>query len=876
MTLAPGAHIATFEIIRALGAGGMGEVYEARDPRLGRRVAIKVLPEIFASEPDRLARFEREARAVAALSHPNILAIHDFGRDGSVVYVVMELLDGGSLREALDAGALPPRKAIEYGVQIAQGLASAHESGIAHRDLKPENLFITRDDRVKILDFGIAKALATAPASVTIADTGGTLAGTVLGTMGYMAPEQVRGLATDHRADLFAFGAVLYEMLTGRRAFHGETAADTISAILNADPPELDVAAGTVSPALDRIVRRCLEKKPDLRFQSARDLAFALETLTSTSRVAAAGTVAPARARRPAMAVAAAALVVTAVAVAASTFFRGAPAAPRFEQFQQVTDAAGEEGSPTISPDGSTVAYATRASGSWDVYVQRVGGRNATPVAADPERDEASPAFSPDGRLIAFHEDDEDGGIFLVGATGEATRRVTDFGLHPAWSPDGRRIAFTTEVIILAASRQGESALWVADVAGGAPQRIDGTGDAAQASWSPSGERIAYWSNTGGQRDIYTIAVSGGQRTSVTEDGAIDWGPAWTPDGRSLIFASDRGGSMNLWRIAVDQSSGRASGAPEPVTAGVQAALEQPSISGDGTRLVFRSRISAINPVALQFDAGAAVAGPAVILNNSNAMLVPIDVSPDGASIAYYNLGEQQEDLFVSAADGSGLRRIIDDPARDRGPVWTPDGRSLLFYSNRDGRWAIWRIGRDGGNLQKVGGIPDDDAVYPLLSPGEDRVIASSNVRGLFMMDLTNKAAAFQPLENARVAEGPITGSSWSRDGTRVAGSIVTASGRSGGIAVYDVAARAARKVSSDSTYSPAWLSDSRRIVYFTRSGELVLLDTVSMDRRVVRAQLPLPPSEELLAITKDDRRIVYGGNRSESDIWVVDQQRAR
>ncbi|MBI2187731.1 MAG: serine/threonine-protein kinase [Acidobacteria bacterium] len=876
MTLAPGARIATFEILRALGAGGMGEVYEARDPRLGRRVAIKVLPAVFASEPDRLARFEREARAVAALSHPNILAIHDFGRDGSVVYAVMELLEGVSLRETLAAGALPPRKAIEYAVQIAQGLASAHDSGRAHRDLKPDNLFITRDDRVKILDFGLAKALDTAPASATMANTGGTAAGTVLGTMGYMAPEQVRGLATDHRADLFAFGAVLYEMLAGRRAFHGETAADTISAILNADPPDLDVATGRVPPALDRIVRRCLEKKPELRFQSARDLAFALDTLTSTTRVSATGTVTPGRARAPTTAVAAAALVVVAaLTLAVWAFLRRAPPAPRFEQFLQVTDAAGEEGAPSLSPDGQHVAYATRARGTWDVYAQRVGGRNATPVAADPERDEASPAFSPDGGLIAFHEGDDDGGIFIVGATGEAARRITDFGFHPAWSPDGRRLAFTTEAIVLAASRLAASALWVADVAGGAPRRIDGTGDAAQASWSPSGERLAYWSNTGGQRDIYTIPVSGGQRTSVTEDGAIDWGPIWTPEGRSLIFASDRGGSMNLWRIAVDQSSGRASGTPEPVTAGVQAALEQPSLSRDGRRLAFRSRMSAINPVALPLDVGAAVAGPAVILNTSNAMLVPTDLSPDGASVAYYNLGERQEDIFVSAADGSGLRRIIDDAARDRGPVWTRDGRSLLFFSNRDGRWAIWRIGRDGGNLQKVGGVPDNDLTVPLLSPGGDRLIASG-FGGMFIMDLTERSAAFRPLETARVADGTIVGTSWSRDGTKVVGPIGNPNGRPVGIGVYDLVTRAARKVSVEATYSPVWLSDSRRIVYFTSGGELVLLDTVSMDRRVVKAQIPLPPADELLAISKDDRVVLYGGTRSESDIWVADQQRAR
>ena len=878
MSFAPGDRIATFEILGSLGAGGMGEVYEARDPRLGRRVAIKVLPAVFASDPDRLARFEREAQAVAALSHPNILAIHDFGRDGAIVYAVMELLEGVSLRDTLASGALPARKALDYAIQIVHGLASAHDTGIAHRDLKPDNLFITRDERVKILDFGLAKALDAAPVSATIANTGATVAGTVLGTVGYMAPEQVRGLAIDHRADIFAFGAVLYEMLTGRRAFEGDTAADTISAILNTEPAELESVTGGVSPALERIVRRCIEKKPGLRFQSARDLAFALETLTSGSRLSSIGVEAlpPSRRHISAMIapVATAAVAMAVGALAVWLWGRPAPAGAQWGQFQQVTDAAGEEGSPTLSPDGATVAYATRANGTWDIYAQRVGGRNATPIAADTDRDEANPAFSPDGNLIAFHEEDGDGGIFVVGATGEASRRLMDFGFHPAWSRDGGRLAFTTELIEDPASRQSDSALWVADLSGGAPRLVEGTGDAAQASWSPSGERIAFWSNTGGQRDLYSIPASGGQRTSVLEDIALDWSPTWTPDG--LIFASDRGGSMNLWQIAVDQASGRATGTPAPVTAGVYATFEQPSLSTDGTRLAFRSRIAAVNPVSIAFDPATAGAGTPVLLNNSNIIRVPSSFSPDGRSIAYFNIGERQEDIFVGAADGSGLRRIMDDPARDRGPVWTPDGRSLVFYSNRDGRWAIWRIGRDGGNLQKVAGIAGDDLTSPILSPSGDRMVASSGSSGVHLVDLTASAPSVRPLENGTLPGGVMYASSWSADGTKLAGVVVSGGGQPLGIGVYDFASRAARLVSDDATYGAAWLSDSRRILYFTRTGDLILLDTVSMERRPVTVQLPLAPLNDLFALSTDDRLIVYAGRRSESDIWVVDRAAAR
>jgi eukaryotic-like serine/threonine-protein kinase len=286
VTLAAGSRLGPYEIVAPLGAGGMGEVYRARDTRLDRIVAIKVLPARLAGDPDALQRFEREARAVAALSHPNILAIHDFGDQDGTAYAVTELLEGKTLRERLE-GPLPARKAVEYAVQVALGLAAAHDKGIVHRDLKPENIFVTDDGRVKILDFGLARlqspVVSSAPLTEAPTTPVSTEPGVVMGTVGYMSPEQVRGYGADHRSDLFAFGAVLYEMLTGRRAFRGVSAADTMSAVLNAEP-ELAPAFTTTEPALTQIVRRCLEKSPGERFQSAQDLAFALGSLSNSSR----------------------------------------------------------------------------------------------------------------------------------------------------------------------------------------------------------------------------------------------------------------------------------------------------------------------------------------------------------------------------------------------------------------------------------------------------------------------------------------------------------------------------------------------------------------------------------------------------------------
>ena len=284
--LTPGRRLGRYEILSPLGAGGMGEVYRARDSKLKRDVAVKVLPGYVSGDPEFLSRFEREANAVAALSHPNILSIFDFGNEDGVAFAVMELLEGKTLREMLEAGPISQRKAVDYAQQVARGLWAAHERGVVHRDLKPENLFVTRDGHVKILDFGLAKNVGrAAPGKQTSAPTvsGHTQPGTVMGTVGYMSPEQVRGLPADHRSDIFCLGAVLYEMLSGRRAFSGATAADTMSAILNAEPPELSGSGRKIPPGLDRIVRHCLEKNAEERFQSARDLAFALESVSQTS-----------------------------------------------------------------------------------------------------------------------------------------------------------------------------------------------------------------------------------------------------------------------------------------------------------------------------------------------------------------------------------------------------------------------------------------------------------------------------------------------------------------------------------------------------------------------------------------------------------------
>ncbi|HYT32606.1 MAG TPA: protein kinase [Thermoanaerobaculia bacterium] len=322
MTLAAGTLLGPYEILSPLGKGGMGEVYRARDKKLDREVAVKVLPQSVATDPDRLARFEREAKAVAALSHPNILAIHDFGNQDGIAYAVTELLEGETLRGKLDTGPIPQKQAVDYALQIAKGLSAAHEKGVVHRDLKPENLFVTRDGHVKILDFGLAKRIEVSrPEEETSAPIGAghTALGTVMGTAGYMSPEQVRGLPIDQRCDIFSFGTILYELLSGKKAFKHETASDTMAAILRDEPPALSESGRVIPPALDDVVRHCLEKSPDDRFQSAKDIVFALSVASSPSLSGAQAAIPPAGKKRVLMA----AVVVAAVlAVAGALLLR--------------------------------------------------------------------------------------------------------------------------------------------------------------------------------------------------------------------------------------------------------------------------------------------------------------------------------------------------------------------------------------------------------------------------------------------------------------------------------------------------------------------------------------------------------------------------
>ena len=869
-----GRVLGPYQVVAKLGEGGMGEVYAARDTRLDRDVAVKVLPPHLASDPEALARFEREAKAVAALSHPNILAIHDFGTHEGTAFAVTERLAGQTLRERLIGGALPMKKAIQIAADIARGLAAAHGRNIVHRDLKPENVFIASDGQVKILDFGLAKSVVQAPAAAATTELA-TDPGTVMGTVGYMAPEQVRGGAADARTDIFALGCVLFEMLTGRKAFQRETAAETMTAILREDAPDLIESGVQVPPAVDQLVRHCLEKQPEERFQSARDLAFALQALSgshpTSGRAAAVATddqpPGPHRSIVPIAAAVAASLVIgAAIGWWAS---RPGEADEPWSEFTQLTDEAGQEDAPSLSPDGDSVAYASRAAGSWDIYVSRVGGRNPIVVAGDPSRDEQAPAFSPDGRSIAFHEGDADGGIFIVGATGESARRVTETGFHPAWSPDGATIAYCQESIETPANRQISSDLSVVDVATGAV-RIVTEGDAVQPSWSPSGTRLAYWAQFGGQRDLFTISAAGGEPVQVTDDAPLDWSVTWSPDGW-LYFSSDRGGVFNLWRVQVDEASGAARGEPEPVTMGVQAAAAMPRFSADGRRMAFRSGFAYVNPVAMPFDPDTERLGEPAYLFRRTGAFRPLSVSADGEWLAFDSVGGRVEDIFVSRIDGSDLRRLTDDPFRDRAPAWSPDGSTVTFYTNRSGAYELWSIRSDGSGLTKLSNRPDESIWFPIYEPTGRRIWAYlSRARSVATFDVTNPPTLQEGDEQPpiEVEGGTLRPHSMTRDGERLVGVAMSSDGTGFGVAWHDL--RSGRTVLSTLYRSPGlpvWLPDGRRFIYAVPGDALVLFDTRTGETRTL-GQFDFDISSVL--VSPDGNTIIMAAGLTEADIWLA------
>ena len=750
MTLTSGTKLGPYEIQSALGAGGMGEVYRARDARLNRDVAVKILPAAFSVDPERLQRFAQESRAAAALNHPNILSIYDIGNDRGAPYVVSELLEGETLRDRLRNGALSSRKAIEYAQQIVRGLAAAHEKGIVHRDLKPENLFLTNDGHAKILDFGLAKFTTS---EADISDNAPTIqvateAGTVLGTAGYMSPEQVRGKAADPRSDIFAFGAILYEMLSGKRAFHGDSAADTMSAILKEDPPELAETNRNVSPALERIVRHCLEKNPAERFQSARDVAFNLEALTdiSTSSRGAMRAIPEEPAARRWLLPLLGGLLLLASWVGIYRFaHRSAAANPTFHE---ITFRNGTIWDARFAPDGETIIYGAAWEGRpQEIFSTRFDSSDSRTIGLPPAQ---VLAISSKGEMaVSLHPGNfspftQSGTLARVPLAGGAPREVLENILWADWTPDGQSLAVI---------RPGATgAIRLEFPAGNVIYEPKGW--VSHVRFSPGGDYLAIGDHVNGGDDgrVVILDLHGNRKASSSFYSSVE-GLAWAANGKEVWFSAVPSGSArSIYALDLSGKERLIYRAPGGLTIHDIGRTGLVLLTADKSRL----SISALPPgetrerslswfdwsllgdmsadgKTILFSETGEAAGP-----NSSIFLRQTDGSP-AIRLGEGSIGNLSPDgQWVLAAVGSPAKLVLlptgvgeakqltDDKTDHLSSTWLPDSKSVVFTAAEPGHSRrTYLLDIQGGTPRAItpegitGGLITPDGKFLLAMDGK-------------------------------------------------------------------------------------------------------------------------------------------------------------
>ena len=821
MPLIAGTKLDGYEILGPLGAGGMGEVYRARDPVLKREVAIKVLPAFFAQDPERLLRFEQEARTVATLNHPNILAVYQFGNFDGAPYMVSELLEGTTLGHLLLPGSMPLPKAIDYSVQIARGLAAAHEKGTIHRDLKPDNIFITKDRRAKILDFGLAKITQPIAASED-AETAMPLTGSgiVMGTVGYMSPEQVRGEPADHRADIFSFGAILYEMLSGKRAFRKPTSAETMTAILHEDPSAISQISLAASPALVRVVHRCLEKNPEQRFQSASDLAFALEALSEPgSSSAAAVTVGPPSRWKWVGAL----FVMMVLALLLIAWWRIPSAVPVVESITQLTEDDEPKDGRLVS-DGSRIYFDEGPTGSWKIaQVSVTGGHTA--LVDTRIVDPWVAGVAPDNSAL----------LVLLGGAGDAAYPLWSIPL-PAGEPrrlgnvEGNDAAFFPDGRILSADFRD---LRVADGDGSnSRQLLSAAGIIEDPSVSPDGKRIAFtlYSRGWATSALFESATDGtGLRPILNAGEKVE--PCcgtWTSDGRYLLYTTSQGEQSDLWALPMRAGLFHRSAKPIRLTAG-PLAYTKPFASRDGKEI---------------FAIGTKRRGELVRFDMKSHQFLPflsgisaIDptFSADGKWVAYTSYPDHA--LWRSRIDGSERTQLTYPPIKVQGPFISPDGTKVAFTTSQ---YEIYVINADGGSSRLVekhsivgNWSPDGNLLVLTSYTSFDKPEPGKNRNYLQTFDLRTGNKTTVPSSEGK------GGGLWVDDHTIVAG-------QPNGLATLDLKTQKWNELASG-TFVNFAASPDGKCLYFTTGGA----EPKAQRLRLADRQI------ETITSLKDFRRVV-------------------
>ena len=815
MPLNPHHFIDHYEIISLIGSGGMGEVYRARDTRLNRDVAIKVLPGLSTADPDRLYRFEQEARAAAALNHPNILAVYQMGLHQGAPYLVSELLEGETLRDRMKRGPLPLRKVVDYGIQIAKGLAAAHEKGIVHRDLKPENLFLTNDGQAKILDFGLARLTQVNEAiPAQSAHEVKTVAGMLMGSMGYMSPEQVRGQVADRRSDIFTFSAVLYEMLTGQRAFQKATSIDAMSAILNEEPTPLTQLLPNAPPGLERVVQRGLEKNPEQRFQSASDLGFALEAAagplqsvyTTNYRIEGKR---PVWSRGFLLAIGGAVAVI--IAAVAYSWLRPVPA-PQVANYVQLTHDGLQKS--LIGTDGSRLFLAVVDSGAETTA--------AIPVSGGEERGIPMPSpgmfpvdVSPDGSRFLLVDGTgfpPTGPLWTLPVLGDSPRRLGDAaGNVGAFSADGKELAYGKGPAVFVAKADGSDSHLIATMqnfVSGLSISPDGSTLRVETEEiSQSGSNVV-----AGERTIWEVSRSGGKSRPLIPDWQNSTNECcgrWTQDGKYFVFQS--GGQ--IWELPGASPFPWRHAKPVQLTSSPMA-LQSPLPSKDGKKLfvvgmTFRGELTAVD-----VKTGEA----SDFLGGISADW--IEASRDGKGVVYVSY--PQGDLWKSNVDGTDRVQLTFGPIKPVLPRWSPDGQMILFFTFPDGPnkpGKMYEIPPSGGTPREL--IPDDkqneqDATWS----ADGKQIAFAGDANDAIVRNTSPAIKILDLQTGKVSS--LEGSQgmfsprWSPDGRYIA----AMTSDSSKLMLFDCETRTWKQIGSGTLSWLNWSPDGKYIYLKENAGK--------------------------------------------------------